>query len=259
MRRVWKTVAACLALIALLLAGPFAVWWSGDIGRGHWSNATRDSAGTAPTPEAHREAVVQIYGARAFSWRGAFAMHTWIALKAPDASYYVTHEVQGWRQPAVRSRSGTPDRAWFGQPAVLLGELRGERAAAAIADIEKAVRNYPRTHHYRAWPGPNSNTFTAWVIRRVPALEVALPALALGKDYLIDDERPAGRWFASAPSATGYQVSLAGALGVMLARDEGLEFNLLGLVFGVDPLDGAIKLPGIGRIGLGALYRSPEA
>ena len=29
----------------------------------------------------------------------------------------------------------------------------------------------------------------------------------------------------------------------------GLEFNIFGLVFGIDPLDPAIKLPMIGRIG----------
>jgi hypothetical protein len=31
---------------------------------------------------------------------------------------------------------------------------------------------------------------------------------------------------------------------------EGVEFNLLGLVIGVDPLGLAIKLPGVGRLGL---------
>ena len=41
-----------------------------------------------------------------------------------------------------------------------------------------------------------------------------------------------------------------GLLGLTLAVDEGLELNLLGLVFGIDPLDLAIKLPGIGRIGM---------
>jgi hypothetical protein len=35
-----------------------------------------------------------------------------------------------------------------------------------------------------------------------------------------------------------------------LARREGLEVNLLGLTFGIDPLGLALKLPGVGRIGV---------
>jgi hypothetical protein len=56
--------------------------------------------------------------------------------------------------------------------------------------------------------------------------------------------------FAATPSGTGYQMSLLGLLGLSLSRDEGLELNLLGLTLGIDPMDVAIKLPGVGRIGL---------
>ena len=34
--------------------------------------------------------------------------------------------------------------------------------------------------------------------------------------------------------------------------EEGLEFNFLGLAFGVDPLDLALRLPVVGRVGLGS-------
>ena len=44
-------------------------------------------------------------------------------------------------------------------------------------------------------------------------------------------------------------MSLFGLLGLSMAREEGLEINLLGLTFGLDPLDFALKLPGIGRLG----------
>ena len=57
---------------------------------------------------------------------------------------------------------------------------------------------------------------------------------------------------ASAPSGTGYQVSLFGLIGLLAAREEGLEVTILGLTFGIDPLDLAIKLPGVGSIGPGA-------
>ena len=39
-----------------------------------------------------------------------------------------------------------------------------------------------------------------------------------------------------------------GVLGVLAATEEGLEVNLLGLNFGIDPLDFALKLPGFGRV-----------
>mgnify|MGYP003520212318 CR=1 FL=1 len=44
-------------------------------------------------------------------------------------------------------------------------------------------------------------------------------------------------------------VALSQTVGLTLALDEGLEVNLLGLVLGIDPMDLAIKLPGLGRIG----------
>ena len=52
------------------------------------------------------------------------------------------------------------------------------------------------------------------------------------------------------PSGTGYQFNIKGLFGFLAAIEEGFEVNLAGLTFGVDPLDLAIKLPGIGRVGL---------
>jgi hypothetical protein len=43
---------------------------------------------------------------------------------------------------------------------------------------------------------------------------------------------------------------MLGLLGVTLARDEGVEINLLGLSFGVDFMNPALKLPFVGRLGL---------
>ena len=47
----------------------------------------------------------------------------------------------------------------------------------------------------------------------------------------------------------GRGVSLFGLLGVTAALEEGLELNILGLSFGIDPKDPALKLPVVGRIG----------
>ena len=80
----------------------------------------------------------------------------------------------------------------------------------------------------------------------MPELRVELPAIAIGKDFL-----EGGRIAAVAPGGRGFQLSLFGLVGAIVGVEEGIEVNLLGLVFGVDPLGPAIKLPGIGRIGFG--------
>jgi Protein of unknown function (DUF3750) len=238
-------------LLAVLLAGPALALMTDEVSlRRSWYTADRGSAGMVPPAASTPEAVVQVYGARAFDWRGAFAVHTWIAVKPRGAASYVTYEVIGWRYwrggNGLTRREGPPDRLWFGAAPEIYAELRGAAAAEAIPRIEAAVAGYRFAGEYKTWPGPNSNTFTATVARQVPALKLDLPPTAIGKDYLAP-----GEFLAAAPSGSGYQVSLLGLLGATLAREEGFEVNILGLTFGIDPLDLAVKLPGLGRIGGG--------
>mgnify|MGYP006147166033 CR=1 FL=1 len=46
----------------------------------------------------------------------------------------------------------------------------------------KDVQRYPYCERYRYWPGPNSNTFAAWVLRKA-RLKHALGPMALGKRF----------------------------------------------------------------------------
>ena len=55
------------------------------------------------------------------------------------------------------------------------------------------------------------------------------------------------------PSGTGIQLSLGGLLGATIGWVEGVEVNVLGLVAGLDLRRPAIKLPGLGRIGIGTI------
>ena len=190
---------------------------------------------------------MQVYAARAVRWRGYFGVHSWVAAKPANADRYTVYEVTGWRLrrngTSVSINDRAPDGRWYGSAPELIADLRGEAAAAAIAALEQAVAEYPYADRYRVWPGPNSNTFVAFILREVPALRADLPPTAIGKDYL------GGAIFASAPSGTGYQVSLGGVLGVLVGVEEGVEVNVLGLTFGIDPLDASLKLPIAGRIG----------
>ncbi|HXM81613.1 MAG TPA: DUF3750 domain-containing protein [Burkholderiales bacterium] len=202
-------------------------------------------AGPAPDPLATPEALVRVYGARAMGVKGWFGVHTWVAVKPTDAASYTVYEVIGWRlrwsDSALVIRTRQPDAPWFGAEPELYVEKRGPGVDELIKRIDKAVRDYPYAGQYTLWPGPNSNTFTAWIGRHVPELELDLPATAIGKDYL------GGSVISTAPSGSGFQFSLAGLLGVAASGVDGLEVNLLGLNFGVGP--SGLKLPLLGRLG----------
>ena len=240
-----------LALTLLLLLPLLAAACSqAQFGR-DWRTASRASAGIAPDPATTPEAVIQAYAARAFNWRGILAVHTWLATKPAGADRYTVHQVIGWRRgngrSVVASAPDLPDRRWYDAEPELLLDLRGDRAARLIPEVLAAIARYPHADEYTLWPGPNSNTFTAYVGREVPELGLELPVTAIGKDYL-----GTGRWTASAPSGSGLQLSLGGYGGLLVAGREGFEVNLLGLVFGADTYPPALKLPGIGRLGLAA-------
>ena len=61
-----------------------------------WQTARNDSSHQAPDPATTQEAVLQVYAARAFSWRGVFGVHTWFAVKPAGADHYLRLEVMGW-------------------------------------------------------------------------------------------------------------------------------------------------------------------
>jgi hypothetical protein len=227
-------------LMAMLFAAAGATVIAQD-----WRSASREPVGLAPDPTLVKEAVVQVYGARAVGLKGLFGVHTWVAVKPTHATSWTIYEVIGWRlrwaESVVVVRSREPDGRWFGSQPELYADKRGEGVDELIKRIDKAARAYPYAAEYSVWPGPNSNTFTAWIARAVPELGVDLPATAIGKDYL------GGSLFGAAPSGRGFQVSLAGLLGVAASGVEGLEVNVLGLNVGIGP--NGLKLPLVGRIG----------
>lgn len=152
-----------------------------------WRTASRESAGIAPDPTVTREAVIQVYAARTWGWRGWFAVHTWVATKPSHASSYTVYEVVGWRQrrglPVVRIEQDLPDRHWYGERPRLIKEFRSNDTDRLIAAVDKAAKNYPWPETYKAFPGPNSNTFVAWIARQVPELDLDLPLSAIGSGY----------------------------------------------------------------------------
>ncbi len=236
-----------LALLSYLPLSVLYLTFSGQLPASDWRTASREPAGLAPDPATTPEAVIQVYSARAVSWRGWFGVHTWIAVKPSNAPKFTVHEVMGWslkRTGSVLvSRNRPADGYWYGNRPELLADVRGPGVDDLIKRVEAAVREYPYPKTYHVWPGPNSNTFTAFVLRKVPELRADLPPTAIGKDYL------GWRSMSKTPSGTGGQASLFGVVGVAAGLEEGLEVNLLGLNFGLDPKSLSIKLPIVGRLG----------
>lgn len=218
-------------LIGLLALGGAAV--TAD----NWENQVREDAVVS-------EPVVQVWGARTRGAKGIFGVHTWIAVRPRNETEYTVYEVVGWRlrwtDTAVVVRNRAPNH-WFGAEGELYAEKRGAGVEALIQRIDKLAREYPYANTYTLWPGPNSNTFVAWIARSVPELEADLPATAIGKDYIGSD------MISTAPSGKGFQFSLRGLLGIAASSVDGVELNVLGLNFGVS--GSGIKLPIVGRIG----------
>jgi uncharacterized protein DUF3750 len=238
-----RTAAIALAALVGLLGAAAGCAPSRD-----WRSASQEPVGLAPDPATTTDAVVQVYAARTVGWKSAFGVHTWIAVKPRGVRKpYTVYEVIGWRlrwtDSALAVRERAPDARWFGAEPELIAERRGPGVDALIARIDAAAKAYPWAGDYTLWPGPNSNTFTAWVLRAVPELGVDLPPTAIGKDYM------GTRVVGPAPSGRGLQLSLFGLAGMTASGVEGLEVNVLGLTFGVNPFDPSLKLPMVGRLG----------
>lgn len=239
----WRLIL--LPIVAFLLLSGALIYFSP---KEDWKTADRSSCGLAPLPEDEPNAVVQVYSARAFNWRKYFAVHTWIAVKEQNASFYTVYQVMGYQLPlcgtSVSITRDIPDRKWFGAQPKLIQELRGTTAQRAIPLIHKKAQEYPYADTYIAIPGPNSNTFIATLMREVPELTVELPPHAIGKDYLTEGI------IGQTESGTGFRVNLWGIAGFSLGLAEGIEVSLMGLDAGIDLLRPALKLPMIGRIGV---------
>jgi hypothetical protein len=240
-----RRALAAIAVVLLSLAGCAALERAGD----RWWDARRDASAQAPDPATTPEPVIQVYAARTVGWRGVFGVHSWIAVKPAGAAAYRRYEVVGWGvdrgAPAIRVDRAGPDNYWFGSRPELLVDARGDGVDDLIERVHDAVARYPYGATYRTWPGPNSNTFIAWIGREVPELRLHLPPTAIGKDYL-----PNAAPVALTPAGRGVQLSLLGVAGVLAGWDEGLELNVLGLTLGVDVRAPALKLPLVGRLGL---------
>lgn len=246
--RFFKRLALAFLLLYLLpVAGAVGLWLTEDRPR-TYREADWSSTGILPMPENDRRAAIYIFSAKTGGLKGAIASHAWIVTKARDAKGYERYDKVGWGTP-IRRNSHPPDGRWYSNAPRLVRAIHGPEAERLIPKIEAAIAAYPYAQPggYRLWPGPNSNTFVAHVLREVPEIGAVLPPDGVGRDYL-----PGNAFFRLDPDGRDLHVSLGGYAGFSAGVRSGLEINLLGLAAGFDFARPALKLPGIGRLGMTA-------
>ena len=91
--------------------------------------------------------------------------------------------------------------------------ISGAEAEKLIPRIEATVKeyDYSQAGDYRIWPGPNSNSFIAAILRAVPELGLALPPNAVGRDFRY------GFYAGRTDSGTGFEINLHGLAGLSWA------------------------------------------
>lgn len=243
----WVFWLALIAVILPISAGAVLAYSHGWAAS--WRTANWSSSGLLPLAESTPEAHVIVLAARTGNWKSIFAEHMSIIVKPAGAGEWTRYDVVGWGDP-VRRNAYPADAFWYGNTPYIVRDIAGGEAEALIPLIEETIARYPYSGQgtYRVWPGPNSNSFVAWVVRNTPGFAVELPPAAIGKDFISP-----GAGIAAAASRTGFVVSLWGVAGMTLALREGLEIHLFGSVIGVDPEDLAIKLPSLGKLSLTGL------
>ena len=237
-------VLLAVFIVFILPALATAAWWMTVERPGNWRSADWSSSGLLPTPDGDTEAAVYVLGARTGGLKGAFSLHTWIVLKRAGAGYDRYDKV-GWGSP-IRKNTRPADGFWYSNAPFVIQSLRGQAAEDLIPKVEQAITTYPFSQPgaYRVWPGPNSNSFVAYVIDAVPELGARLPSNAVGRDF------PVGLWRLEwQKQSKDLRGSIAGLVGFSVGRS-GVEVQFLGLVAGVDFIDPALLVPAFGRVGL---------
>ncbi|WP_137135422.1 DUF3750 domain-containing protein [Rhizobium sp. FKY42] len=237
-----------LAIFAIYLLPTFASagWWALQDRPARWSEANWGSAGILPEASQSDEAAVYVFSAKTGGLKGAVASHAWIVTKEKGARTYTRYDKVGWGSP-IRRNHRPADAFWYSNRPELVTKITGEDAQALIPKVEAAIAAYPYAEPggYTIWPGPNSNTFVAHVLRSVPELGAVLPPHAVGRDYL-----PDGAFVHLDDDGKDLHLTIRGLIGLSAGVRSGFEVHFLGLVAGLDVMRPGIKIPAFGRIGV---------
>lgn len=185
----------------------------------------------------NRETVVALLTGTLLPPMNDLARHPWFAVRRAGETEWRVYEV-----PFLGiERDPFADHDPYGDP-ILHGMWRGAEAERAADCLAREAEPWIRRNHYRFYPGPNSNTFGAAMLRACK-LSASLPATAIGKDW----RGLAGAGLTTERTGIELQTAIA---GVRIGLKEGVQVHVLGLEFGIDLWPPALIVPfGPGRIG----------
>ena len=133
----------------------------------------------------------------------------------------------------------TDGLTWVDRDDPVIAEWRGEPARRIFAALDL---DYRRAKEYTAWPGPNSNTYVQWVLRRAGVPYDPHP-LMVGKDH----RGPWGIGAGFSHGRLGVQLETP-LLGAAVDLRQGIELHTFCLTWGIDLWPPAVKTP-FGRWG----------
>ncbi|MBK9383933.1 MAG: DUF3750 domain-containing protein [Planctomycetes bacterium] len=178
-------------------------------------------------------------------WITRLAYHVWFEVKRGDESSWRRYEVTDFDDgvgiddiPESLARSDHR----FDREVLLVEHWTGSEAQRMAEDLHRFAESYEDDGNYRAFPGPNSNTFAARAMRSIDGLSAVLHHNAIGKDYT-----PLVR-VGGTTSGTGVAIDTI-PLGFAVAVEEGLELHLIQLTFGIALFPPALKIPFAPKIG----------
>lgn len=178
----------------------------------------------------------------------AVAVHYWFAVYDPRGARW--HRWEVWQDPDLRDAAGHwghvhldlggVNRGVGGGDFVIEREWQGTEAERIADALASTPTVYPYRASYWPWPGPNSNTFAAWVLHEAKVAADLHPK-AIGKDYL-------GVGGASVTTTrSGLQLETP-LVGLKVGARDGVELHVICLTLGLDVWPPAFKTP-FGRIG----------
>lgn len=121
-----------------------------------------------------------------------------------------------------------------GGPSFGLKNWQGDIAEKIYQTTLDYSKTYQYINRYLAWPGPNSNTFIASILKE-SKVEICLPATAIGKDYL-------GITPKLNLQKNNLQINLLTA-GCKIAKNTYWELHLAGFTIGYEKAANEWKLP----------------
>ena len=117
---------------------------------------------------------------------GLIAVHYWFVVRDERE----THRWEVWQSADAGGRSvghlhrdlKPPEANVGGGPTRLAMQWRGEEAARIAAVLSRCGKDYPFCSRYLPWPGPNSNTFVAWVLAQA-GIDYRLGWRGIGRNF----------------------------------------------------------------------------